>query len=1150
MLRALIYHWRMNLAVVAGATVATAVLTGALLVGDSVRGSLRQLTLERLGGIDHALAGQRFFRREVAALIAGDETFGEHFAGAAPAILLQGSAQHAENRTRASRVGLQGIGEDFLALYGPLEARENNGLPAAGSDDFFAGGAGIFPPVVINEALRAALQAEVGEQILISLARWSEVPRASLLGRKDTASVVGVVRLEIVRVMSDRGIGRFALAAHQSSPHNAFVPLEALQKALGQEGAINGLVVSERSGAPAADAAPATDILERLLRRHLSARDLGLMIEAPPEAGQRNIVSITSREYVLKPPVATAITDLARRHGARVLPILTYLANSMRAGAAEAERKVPYSTVTATDVAAAGGAFGDIRLLDGSPAPPLGDDEILLNAWAAEQLAAGPGDLVELDFFQVTDREQLREATAGFTVRGIVEIEGLAADETLVQEYPGIAGSDDMAAWDPPFPIDLGEIRGVDEEYWDLYRGTPKAFVATETGKRLWRSRWGELTAMRLAPADGGGAAALAEAVSAGVLEALPPEAFGLTFQPVKQLGLAAAVGASDYSGYFLGFSFFLIASAAMLVALLFGLGVEQRTTEVGLLRAVGYRSRQVHRRLLAEGGVLATAGALAGLGAAVAYAALMMAAARTWWRGAFGTSELYLHVTSRSMVLGFVISIAVVLFAVWSRVRRLDRVSTPALLRRVSEPVDSRAGRRARWTAALGLGAAAALLAVAVVTGQTRNAAIFGIAGPALLIGLLAAFALRLGGGSGALSRPGTAALLRMATANGARHRSRSMLSTTLVAAASFMIVTVAAFHEEFSSEELGRDSGTGGYALIAESDVPLLRDLDSPRGRFELGLGEQAEAALAGTRITPLRLLPGDDTSCLNLYQPRQPRLLGIPDELIERGGFRFQNTVEDVDDPWTLLTREQAEDVIPAFGDINSTTYILKLKLGEDLVIEDGRGEPVRLRLVGNLKTSIFQRELLISQQSFDAHFPDQGGASVFLIDTPAGSAAALTRVLESSLTAYGFDVSSTAERLADFHAVQNTFLSTFRTLGGLGLLLGTVGLAIVLLRNVIERRGELAALRAFGFRRSTLTWMVLVENGLLLVAGLAIGTVASLVTAGPHLLAEGAAVPWSQILGTLGGILLFGLAACAAASLGALRIPLLSALKAEH
>ncbi|MDL1878456.1 hypothetical protein FBQ85_25335, partial [Cytophagia bacterium CHB2] len=61
----LIYYWRLHLAVLLGAAVATAVLTGALLVGDSVRGSLRDLTLERLGRIDYALLSERFVREDL-----------------------------------------------------------------------------------------------------------------------------------------------------------------------------------------------------------------------------------------------------------------------------------------------------------------------------------------------------------------------------------------------------------------------------------------------------------------------------------------------------------------------------------------------------------------------------------------------------------------------------------------------------------------------------------------------------------------------------------------------------------------------------------------------------------------------------------------------------------------------------------------------------------------------------------------------------------------------------------------------------------------------------------------------------------------------------------------------------------------------------
>ena len=76
-------------------------------------------------------------------------------------------------------------------------------------------------------------------------------------------------------------------------------------------------------------------------------------------------------------------------------------------------------------------------------------------------------------------------------------------------------------------------------------------------------------------------------------------------------------------------------------------------------------------------------------------------------------------------------------------------------------------------------------------------------------------------------------------------------------------------------------------------------------------------------------------------------------------------------------------------------------------------------------------------------------------------------------------------------ASFHRVENTYLSTFQALGGLGLLLGTFGLAAVMFRNVLERRRELALLRAVGYSRRKVSVMILAEAALLLGAGLAVG-----------------------------------------------------------
>jgi len=117
-----------------------------------------------------------------------------------------------------------------------------------------------------------------------------------------------------------------------------------------------------------------------------------------------------------------------------------------------------------------------------------------------------------------------------------------------------------------------------------------------------------------------------------------------------------------------------------------------------------------------------------------------------------------------------------------------------------------------------------------------------------------------------------------------------------------------------------------------------------------------------------------------------------------------------------------------------------------------------------------------------------------------------------VLEERLSDQGFDAVPAQRRLADLLAVQNTYLSTFQSLGALGLLLGTFGLAAVQARNVLERRRELGLLRAVGFRAARLAGLVMLENVALLVGGLLTGTLAALVALLPQLFAGGAAVTW--------------------------------------
>jgi hypothetical protein len=395
-------------------------------------------------------------------------------------------------------------------------------------------------------------------------------------------------------------------------------------------------------------------------------------------------------------------------------------------------------------------------------------------------------------------------------------------------------------------------------------------------------------------------------------------------------------------------------------------------------------------------------------------------------------------------------------------------------------------------------------------------------------------------------------------------------------VAAASFLIIAISAFRLETN------DNGTGGFELLATSDQPIHHDLNTPQGRLELGFADKVNEHLENWRIFSLRVADGEDASCLNLYRPAQPRVLGVPDALIKRGGFEWSSTGDGnpstIASTWERLRADLGQDganrpIVPVVLDASTAAYSLHLKgVGSNLTIRDADNRPVTLEVVGLLKNSLLQGNLLISEQNFLRLFPDTGGYRFFLIERKdnqipgplrgpetgersspaideAGGEQVATQTLESTLAADGFDVVDAREQLARFLAVQNTYLSTFQSLGALGLLLGTVGLAVVQLRSVLERRGELALLRAAGFRRSRLVRMVMVENVLLLLGGLAVGCVAAAVALVPQWLPREASVPWTTLAGLLAAIAAVGLAAGWLATRSALRAPILPALRGD-
>jgi ABC-type antimicrobial peptide transport system permease subunit len=1183
--RNLRFHWRGNLAVCLGVAVGTAVLTGALLVGDSLQGSLRDLSLRRLGWVNSALIGPRFFRAELAKDIGTDVR---------PVLLLQGSATTAADDAtstvehRVGRVTVLGVGPDFW----PDKA-----------DDLWASDRA---EVVLGHALAEELQAGPDGYVYLNVQKASTVPRETLLGRKDSSSVLAQMKVKVHAVLPDAHFGsQFSLAPTSGSPLNAFLPLKYLRKELDLEGRANALLAE----------AP-VDSLQACLAKHITLDDWGLKVHtpesrtanlfakldrngdgklerrewggSPPKVAKviaeladadkvisrervleyfrkRGVLTLESRQMILEPGVAAAALAAAPESGLRAAPTLIYLANTIKEGGGA---EIPYSIVAALDpsLPAPLGPFWR----DGA----LGDDEILLVEWEQSPIPKKLGDAtIKVKYYSPEEGEQLKEKAHHFRFRGFIPLEGVADDPDLTPEFPGITDKLTLSEWDPPFPYDNKRVKPSDEHFWDLYRTTPKAYVNLATGQKLWGSRFGNLTSIRLAPESATDLEAAATKFREKLLSHLKPEQGGLVFNDVRGTGLMASAGSSPFAMLFLGFSFFLILSALLLVGLLFRLNIDLRAGEVGLLFATGYRRSGVRNLLLAEGAVVALIGGVIGLTVALIYARGLIAYLTASWPGAFDRSFLTLHVTPLSLVIGYGASLLVSLLTIAWAIRVLGKATPRALLSGRTGSDEGLVIQRQRWARWIAVGSLIVGL-VSIVGGagirdQESRASTFMTGGFLLLTAGLAALWIFLKAGSTGVAR-GVGSL---GVRNAGRNAVRSLLTAGLLASAAFLIVSVEAFRVQTGADFLDKNGGSGGFPLVGESDVPIYQDLNQGKGRDEIKESleqkfrrfpdaperlKHANLLLESVKLFGLRLHAGDDASCLNLYQPGRPRLLGVPNSLIDRGGFEFAETwgtktEEEKKNPWLLLHQPQPDGAIPVIAEKNSVGWVLHSSLGGTIEVKNEHGDTVKLRFVGLLQDSVFQSEVLLAESDFLKLYPSSEGTRFFLVDiaSPPGPAATgeVKSLLETALADRGFSGTPSAERVASYLAIQNTYISTFQALGGLGLLLGTLGLGVVLLRSTWERRAELALFRAIGFRRQALGLMVMAENAFLLAVGLGIGTLAALLSVAPHVAFGAGTVPWSRLLFLLLLVLLAGLASGTLAVVATLRAPLLPALRKE-
>ncbi|HRQ90493.1 MAG TPA: ABC transporter permease, partial [Bacteroidia bacterium] len=505
------------------------------------------------------------------------------------------------------------------------------------------------------------------------------------------------------------------------------------------------------------------------------------------------------------------------------------------------------------------------------------------------------------------------------------------------------------------------------------------------------------------------------------------------------------------------------------------------------------------------------------------------------------------------SLGIAFGITVAVALAVVWMASRRVSAVRPSALISGIDAEGTVAGPRRRRdlvsfWTCLAG--ALGCLFAPKTPGTMAEQGLFFGAgflmtaAGVALCSILIRRF-LRP---AAALASLG--ALGRQHTV---RRRGRSLAVIGLMAAGVFMVTAINSFRLDGGRGAERRDSGTGGFAYVGEATLPVYEDLDTPDGRKKYGLDSQK----TDFSVLPLRVSDGDDASCLNLNRAQRPRLMGVDAAKIAAlDPFHFTSTLGKADEGtslWTLLGAAQPDEdgvpVVPGIVDQNTAIYALKKSIGDTVRYETVSGEAFAVRIVGFLETSILQGSLLIDESQFIRFFPDSGGYRLFLLSGERPGINSVASHLTRMFGDLGLEMRPASERLNEFNAVQNTYLSIFSTLGGLGIFLGTLGLAILVGRNVMERRGQLGVMQAMGFTRRRLAGMVLSEHWFLHLSGVLVGLGAAVLAVLPKLGGGASAMPWGLLAGINGAVLVGGLVFCAVAARAVLRGNLMEAIRKE-
>jgi len=983
----------------------------------------------------------------------------------APALLSKAVVTVPEAGQSLKQVQIWGVDNRFCSLA----VMPDSVLPAPGE-------------AVVSANVAKRLKLKVGDELQLQISHVGHLPANTPFVTDDKQVVQASVVVKAIAPPYSYGL--FDLRTTQTAPFTLFVNLDWLNDVMESNGLANVLLVN------AHDKDADVEALQSSIRQATRLEDLSLISRQLPAREDRIVTS--SRVFI-----DDNISNSLMKSFSESSPFITYFVNALTFNG----RETPYSFVTTASAT--------------EGLPRLKPDEMVVNEWLAADLGLHVGDTLNMRYYVFGSLKTLTEKSHRFIVKDVLPVSTFAKDSLLMPYLPGLTDAGNCSEWKAGIPIDLKKIRKKDEAYWNDFKGTPKAYISLETGTLLWKNAFGTFTSIALkseaTSADATSTFTGKEAQSGS----LDPFVTDFRLNPVLKEGLTAAGSGVDFSQLFLGLGMFLIASGLLLTVLLFKLSLKRREDQIRLFTALGFSKKRINRIVLWEIAAIALPGALMGVLLSIGYSKLVFLGLERLWFDIVRTDVLLLHLNALHLLMGALAGFLLGMGTVYLSVRTVLRRPRSTEAQRIVTVKKDQFFRKGRVIVAF---VAVGWLAYLVVAGKFTDTLGWFLAGMLLLVAcLLVVLSVLV-----TREKRQDAANISFRTL-GMRNLRRNpwgSFSTILLLVMSTFILVVTAANKKGTLEDAGvKTSGTGGFDYVVEATIPMIYDLNDPVRR-------KAFALPSTVNFVQLLSAYDDDASCLNVNKVAQPKILGVDPSKLE-GRFSFVSTglIRDKRHPWQTLDAEM-NGVIPAIVDETVMVWGLGKKLGDTLTYVNKQGDKMNLLLVGSLSGSIFQGHVVISRNQFERHFAE-GGGSDFMLVTTTGKLPGIPEQLDFTFKEYGWQVTSTIDRLAEFASIENTYLNIFFLMGAFALLLATAGLAVSIFTSLLERRQEWALLLSMGFSRSQLLRLFGYEYLSLFVAGTFIGLICSVVSTLPSLVTGDATVSVGYISVVMAALVVNGL-----------------------